>query len=287
MHRGGKANAASARVTALPGSPAGSECPVTTEPTRENSGQRIQRRSQRYARAMNYPGEQVTAPADQRRRYQSGQRAYVPVQGTTDDDPDEFAPADGGGYQPPARSGRARHASTGYAPAVRTEPARPANVPSSPANGHTRPPATDTAGRPRRGPFRQPRTATPGPLPPRTRRPRPQGTSRVPGMGTLRLPAPARLPARQWVYPAGQLGECRAARCHERARASAGICPARKCRIPPPARCSARRQRISACPAPDPASQRAGRASAPPGRARPPRSPVAARSRLRLPADAG
>ena len=92
---------------------------------------------------MNYPGEQVTAPADQRRRYQSGQRAYVPVQGTTDDDPDEFAPADGGGYQPPARSGRARHASTGYAPAARNEPARQANVPSSPANGYTRPPATD------------------------------------------------------------------------------------------------------------------------------------------------
>src|SRR5487761_257358 len=101
------------------------ERPVTTAPTRKNTGQRIPRRAQRYARGMNYPGDQVTAPPDQWWRYQSGQDAYVPVQAGFDSGPHQLTSASGG-YAASARNGQSGSADTGYAPpASRGNSARP------------------------------------------------------------------------------------------------------------------------------------------------------------------
>src|SRR5437764_5109347 len=131
------------------------------------------RADQQYAPDMRFPGDQVTAPPDQRRRAASGERAYVPAQASLDDRARGPAPA-GGGY-----AEAAGHAGTG------------------PGGG---------PGRTRRGPARgyPPLPGEPGP-----RYPQPEFSAwNEPAVPAPRFPAGLRCPGPAW----GGTGEALAER---------------------------------------------------------------------------
>src|SRR5580704_4880112 len=94
--------------------------------TRKNIRQRIQRRVQRYAPDMSFPGDQVTAAPDRRRPHPAEDYAYAPTRASFDDQPVDLAPAEN---LPPVRDAQPARMSPGLSRAGQTRLASPGDVP--------------------------------------------------------------------------------------------------------------------------------------------------------------
>ena len=175
--------------------------------TRKNTRQRIRRRAQRYAPDMSLPGDQVTAPPEQRRPHPAGEYAYVPTRGSFDGEPFDLAPA---GNLPPARERGPPGIRPGQPRPGQTRPASQRDVPPVSATSVPRPRQGHA---PQPGPGRRPSQVTgtapalprqqPGRssgAPGRSRRDPARGYPPLPGDPGPRYPQPE---FSAWNEPAG------------------------------------------------------------------------------------
>jgi hypothetical protein len=153
----------------------GTTGPIDTSLNWENSRERIRERSQRYAHGMNYPGNQITAGTDQRRRYLPEEHPsgpigpFGPIREGFDGDADELSATVYGDYALPGRQ-EARH---GRDQGGREVPA--------PRNGHVPRPTPGRQARPA-APGGRSRPGAPGP------QARPAGPPEAPAPGAVSVP---------------------------------------------------------------------------------------------------
>ena len=191
-----------------------------TAPTRKNIRQHIQRRAQRYAPDMSLPGDQVTAPPQQRRPHPAGEYAYVPAQDSFDGEPFDLAPA---GNVPSARRGQPRRGQTRLASQGNVPQLSTAKVPR-PRQGQARQPGTGPAPRPR-DKHRAARPAPPDSGPAGAAA-RPEPAARPDGHGAIRPVVTRRSPATRSPVPAAGVFRLERA-CGRRRRARRNTCRSR------------------------------------------------------------